>query len=125
MVIKKGTVGSTSYRWTVYVEGKPFFIKENTWFMTRAMQPIKAETTENWLVTIEARPSVKLFLEVNASMEAKTCAYKGDPTPPGYYATAIPMIQMIPIVCEAEPGVIYPLSVGAHWTAEYGASRKA
>ena len=125
MLIKKGTVGSTSYRWTVYVNGKPFFVKENTWFMTRSMQPIVAETTENWLITIEARPSVKLFLEANASMQNKTRAYEGDPTPPGYYATAIPMIQMIPIICDAKPGIIYPLPVGAHWTTEFGVSRAA
>lgn len=108
MAIKQGTVGATKYRWTAYVDGKPFYVNENTWFMSKVMQPIEAETTENWQITIEARPSIRLFLEAAASMETPSNSFDGDPTPPGYYATAIPLVQMIPVVCDAEPGFIPP-----------------
>lgn len=123
MLIKKGTLGGVLFRWTAYVDGKPFFVKENNWFMGPVMKPAEGEL-EHWRISIEGRPSVKLTLDINASNEKKMLMYDDDPTPPGYYATAVPMVQMLPIVCSSAPGVLHAMPVGPHWTKEFGTSRK-
>jgi hypothetical protein len=48
------------------------------------------------------------------SVKRKQRFGQGDHTLPGYYATAVPMIQAIPITVAAKPGILYP-TVFAHY----------
>ena len=40
-----------------------------------------------------------------ASSEGNSMRYSEDPTPPGYYATAVPLIQAVPLVINSEAGI--------------------
>lgn len=119
-VVKAGTTGAVTHTWTGYVDGAPLLISEATWFAGKSMQPIEADNLEIWRVTIEGRPSVRCFLEVNASMKTGALEYEGDETSPGYYAIGVPIVQAIPRTIEAAPGWLLHPAVGPHWTAQTG-----
>lgn len=118
--VPASAVGSVTHRWTVIVEGSPFMLYENTWFVGKSMQPGHSDVEHHWLVTIEGRPSVRMLLEVNASMDTGAAYYDGDPTSAGNYAIGIPLVQAIPRTCTSTPGLVGPASVGPHWTAAFG-----
>jgi 2,4-diaminopentanoate dehydrogenase len=120
--VPEAAVGSVTNRWTAHVDGQPFLLYETTWFAGKPMQPEHSDVEHHWLVTIEGRPSMRMLLEVNASMETGAANYDGDPTSAGNYAIGIPLIQAIPRVCESEPGFLGPAPVGPHWTAARGRS---
>jgi 4-hydroxy-tetrahydrodipicolinate reductase len=120
--VPASAVGSVTNQWTAYVDGLPFLLYETTWFAGKSMQPEHSDIEHHWLVTIEGRPSLRMLLEVNASMETGAAHYDGDPTSAGNYAIGIPLIQAIPRVCESEPGILGPPPVGPHWTAALGRS---
>jgi len=123
--VPRATVGSVTHRWTVIVNGRPFLLYENTWFVGKSMQPEHSDVEHHWLVTIEGRPSVRMLLEVNASMETGAANYEGDPTSAGNYAIGIPLVQAITRTCESKPGILGPAAVGPHWTAALGRSEAA
>lgn len=123
--VPRATVGSVTHRWTVIVNGGPFLLYENTWFVGKSMQPEHSDVEHHWLVTIEGRPSVRMLLEVNASMETGAAHYEGDPTSAGNYAIGIPLVQAIIRTCESKPGILGPAPVGPHWTAALGRSEAA
>jgi hypothetical protein len=66
-------------------------------------------------LTIEGRPSLRVTVEAMASVEHATTRYDGDPTTPGYYATIVAMIQAVPGVVAAPPGIVDPLLPPVHW----------
>jgi 2,4-diaminopentanoate dehydrogenase len=120
--VEEGAVASVTHRWTALVEGQPFLLYETTWFVGKSMQPEHSDIEHHWLLTIEGRPSVRMLLEVNASMESGAANYQGDPTSAGNYAIGIPLVQAITRTCEAKPGIVGPPPVGPHWTAARGRS---
>ena len=120
--VAEGAVASVTHRWTAPVDGRPFLLYETTWFVGKSMQPEHSDVEHHWLLTIEGRPSVRMLLEVNASMESGAANYEGDPTSAGNYAIGIPLVQAITRTCESKPGIIGPPPVGPHWTAARGRS---
>jgi 2,4-diaminopentanoate dehydrogenase len=120
--VAEGAVASVTHRWTALVDGRPFLLYETTWFVGKSMQPEHSDVEHHWLLTIEGRPSVRMLLEVNASMESGAANYEGDPTSAGNYAIGIPLVQAITRTCESAPGIIGPPPVGPHWTAARGRS---
>jgi hypothetical protein len=123
--VPRESVGSVTHRWTVVVDGRPFLLYENTWFVGKSMQPEHSDVEHHWLITIEGRPSVRMLLEVNASMETGAANYEGDPTSAGNYAIGIPLVQAITRTCQSKPGIVGPAAVGPHWTAALGRSEAA
>ncbi len=123
--VAEGAVASVTHRWTALVDGRPFLLYETTWFVGKSMQPEHSDVEHHWLLTIEGRPSVRMLLEVNASMESGAANYEGDPTSAGNYAIGIPLVQAITRTCESKPGIVGPPPVGPHWTAARGRSGAA
>jgi 2,4-diaminopentanoate dehydrogenase len=123
--VAEGAVASVTHRWTALVDGRPFLLYETTWFVGKSMQPEHSDIEHHWLLTIEGRPSVRMLLEVNASMESGAATYEGDPTSAGNYAIGIPLVQAITRTCESKPGIVGPPPVGPHWTAGRGRSAAA
>ena len=121
--VPESAVGSVTHRWTVTVAGAPFLLYENTWFVGKSMQPEHSGVEHHWLVTIEGRPSVRMLLEVNASMDTGAAYYDGDPTSAGNYAIGIPLVQAIHRTCESVPGILGPAPVGPHWTNALGRTK--
>jgi hypothetical protein len=60
-------------------------------------------------VEIEGRPSsLRMRMALRASLAQDLDFWPGDPTPQAWYATATPMVQAIPAVMRAEPGLMLP-----------------
>jgi 4-hydroxy-tetrahydrodipicolinate reductase len=115
MVIEPGTIGLVSYRWTAYVDDKPFYITEVFWYVGEAIRPAVATADDFWTVTIEGRPSLRVTIESKASIAKNQKLFDGDPTPPGYYLTVVTMLQSVPQVEAAPPGIFIPELPPAHW----------
>ena len=103
--IRAGTTAMLTIRHDGYSDGDIFYSLELCYFLTDVMRPAEATVDECWFVTIEGRPSVRVTLEGLASAATGALRYDDDPTPPGYYLTATPLLQAIPAVVAAAPGV--------------------
>lgn len=112
---KAGTISTVSYRWTGYASGKPMYVIQVHWYLHESLRPETARGDDYWLLQIEGRPSTRLGLEIMGSVEKELPMLAGNPTPSGYFATVITMLQAIPMVIEAEPGWLVPDMPQVHW----------
>lgn len=114
--IKAGTVGMISYKWVAYSEGAPIFSTQIYWYMTERMRPANVPSQDFYRITIEGRPSMRMSIELQASIENNQRLIPGFPTEPAYYGTVIPVIQAIPSVCAARAGVMeVQAPSNSHW----------
>ena len=117
--IPAGTIGAVGHEWIGYSGGEPFLTAEVCWYMSEGMRADWAGDTDGaWIITIEGRPSAKLTLEVVASIEQGLLSYPGDPTPASWYFTSVPMVQAIPAVIAAPPGILRTPMPAIHWKAD-------
>jgi len=117
MTIETGTVALVSYAWTAYTDtGKPFYRTEVFWYMGEAMKPKEATANDFWTVAIEGRPSIRVSVEGMGSL-AKHLVIDAtrDPAPAGYIMTVVAMVQAIPRVVAAPPGLMLPAMPEVHW----------
>lgn len=115
MLIKKGTVGLVSYAWTGYAKGKPFYTTEVYWYLGDVMRPETAKGDDFWTVAIEGRPSLQVSVASQASFAKAIAISPDEPTPPGYVMTIVAMVQAIPNVVNAAPGLALPAMPEVHW----------
>ena len=94
-LIGEGTVSSTIWRWHGKVDGRRALTMTIRW----TMDPIPPETPL-WSVKIEGFPGVRLAIHLD---RPEDLAFK---TSPEQLGLAGAVINAIPIVCAAEPGVI-------------------
>ena len=118
--VKAGTIGRITHRWSGYAaerDDKPFFTIEVNWVLGDAMLPPGVEPDQYWVVTIEGRPSVKLVVDLKASMETQErfLMIGGLPSEPGYHAVIASFLQAIPRICTAEPGLLPIVRQPIHW----------
>jgi 4-hydroxy-tetrahydrodipicolinate reductase len=113
--IKAGTLGRITFRWTGYVKKKPFFVVEVNWCLTKAMMPPEAKGDDFWLVEIEGQPSCRMGLEVQGSFKRNEVFLPNNPSLGAYMATVMAMVQAIPHVIKAPPGVMLPQMPQMHW----------
>lgn len=116
--VRKGTVGCVSYAWTAFAKGKPFYTTEVFWYVGKEMRPDFAVGDDCWTVTIEGRPSVKATIESKGSFARNLKMLQEEPTPPGYLTTVIAMIQAVPKVIDAAPGLLHPAMPEIHWKTD-------
>ncbi|MGY3555470.1 hypothetical protein [Williamsia sp. R60] len=113
--VPKDTVSGISSRYVAQVAGRPFFTLEEIFFLDERDTPVETDGMP-YLATIriEAQPtSVDARIGLTASvLEGKHLTADG--IRPTYNLTAASLIQAIPIVCGAQPGIIYP-STFAHY----------
>lgn len=61
------------------------------------------------VIEIEGKPtSVKCNVALQASWRDDLVFVDGDTTSPLYWASSVPLIQAIPVVCGHEAGIVYP-----------------
>lgn len=113
--IAKGTVGCVSYAWTGYAKGKPFYTTEVYWYLGDDMRPEAAKGDDFWTVSIEGRPSLHITVASQASFAKGLVISPSEPTPPGYVMTIVAMVQAIPNVVNAAPGLLLPAMPEVHW----------
>ncbi len=109
VVIPAGTMGSVQHAFTAIVEGRPFLRLEEHFIAHPDLSPIPLPAPDHWTITVEGAPtSVRMQLEMQYSFARDQRYADGDTTPAAYYATAVPMLQAIPLAIAAGPGVLEP-----------------
>lgn len=108
LTIKKGTRSGVNLLYHAIVKGRRFITLEEIWYNDPRDLPEGLMPGDAYNITIEGEPvSVKGRFELLASAEKNLHFLEGDRTSSAYYATAVPLIQTIPIVCGAKPGIVY------------------
>lgn len=115
MAIDSGTVGLVSYAWTGYSDGKPFYTTEVYWYLGESMRPDECPVNDFWLIEIEGRPSLRITVAGQASYQDDLYIKPDEPTPPGYIMTVVAMLQAVPAVIGAVPGLMLPALPQFHW----------
>lgn len=119
--VKKGTIAVMSYKWTGYVDGKPFLGYHVHWFLNPSVRPEAARGDDYWIIDIEGDPSLHLELEMKGSFTENKTLVDRNPSPPGYYATVNHMIQAIPAVIASEAGIMETDLPRIHWRKDFRA----
>jgi 2,4-diaminopentanoate dehydrogenase len=115
MTIEAGSVGLVSYAWNAFANGKPFYRTEVFWYMGEVMRPAEARCDDFWTVTVEGRPSLRVSVEGQSAFTPRVGKGMQDPAPPGYVMTVIALVQAIPAVVAAPPGLMLPAMPEIHW----------
>lgn len=107
--VAEGHVAAFSYYFNGYVDGQPRLQMSLNWFCLEENSPFTGKPDSTWDIEIEGKPtSLKCSTQALASVKDNLIFHPGDPTSPTWYATAVPLLQAIPIACSHEPGIIYP-----------------
>lgn len=118
MTVAKGTRAGVNFLYNAIVDDKKFITLEEIWYVDERDLPDGLLRGDYYNIKIEGEPvSVKGQFQLMASVEENLERRPGDNTLPAYYATAIPLIQAIPIVCGARPGIIYA-NAFAHYSPD-------
>ncbi len=108
MMFSAGTVKAQTHHFQGFVDGEPKLYSRAKWYFTREQSPF-GEKDCVWDIEIEGRPtSVKASIALKASFRDNLFYRPGDDTNPEYYATAVTLVQAVPVVCGHEPGIVYP-----------------
>ena len=101
------------------MDEKPFFYLDEIFYLDK-YSPVKGVGGgEHYKVTIEGKPtSISMEMDLSASIDRGLHYWEGDNVTPGYYATAMTLIQAIPKVCSADPGIVYP-KIWAHYMDDF------
>ena len=117
VTIRKGEIICWEHTWTGIVDGEPFFYLDEILYVGD-FRPANARG-DHYRITVEGAPvSVTMQMDVMASVEHDLLHRGDDPTTAGYYATAVILIQAVPIACSAQPGIVYPENF-AHYSSDY------
>ncbi len=109
MKFSKGSVKAATHRFDGYIDGKLRLTATASGYLSAEHSPFEGKPDSSWDIEIEGKPtSVKCNVAIQASFRDNLVFHPGDTTSPLYYATAVPIIQSIPVVCGHEPGVVYP-----------------
>jgi hypothetical protein len=109
MTVPEGTMGCVVHKFTAIVDGRPFFRLEEYFIAHGDLAPFPVPGPNHWTITIEGAPtSIRASIAMEHSSDQDGRFEEGHDAPPAYYATAVPMIQAIPVVCAAPPGIVYP-----------------
>ena len=117
LTIRRGEIVRWEHTWTGIVDGRPFFYLDEIFYVGDNC-PVQ-KRGDHYRVIVEGEPaSVTMQMDIMASVEHDLLHRGDDPTTAGYYATAVILIQAIPIVCSARPGIVYPDNF-AHYSSDY------
>ncbi len=96
-IIPAGTVAATHWRWHGIVGGKRFVTLNISWIM--GTQMADRESSDHWKIMIRGQPGIDIAINL---VEPENTGVK---TRSEQYAVAGSVINSIPEVCAAEPGV--------------------
>ena len=109
MAFPKDSVKGLSHRFDGYIDGELRLTATANSYLSAEHSPFEGKEDSSWDIAIEGKPtSVKCNVALQASFRDNLIFTPGDTTSPLYYATAVPIIQSIPVVCGHEPGIVYP-----------------
>ncbi len=117
--IKAGCAGVCSLKIEGYHRDHRFITIDSCYYLGEDLRPPDAIADDCYLIEIEGRPSLKAAVALFASAKDGTYRYdESDPIQPGYYSTAGPMIQAVPFVVDAPPGLMDSLGPPIHYRAD-------
>jgi hypothetical protein len=110
MTITQGRTAAIRHVLTASIDGRPRLTIDEYLYHTPKNRPYPyVDAADFYEVEIEGRPSsLKMRMALKASLAQDLDFWPGDPTPQAWYATATPMVQAIPSVMRAEPGLLLP-----------------
>jgi 4-hydroxy-tetrahydrodipicolinate reductase len=98
--VAKGKVADLHFIFTASIDGVPRLEAHLNWTFTKP---------ERWVIEIEGDPvSLRTDITGFASLKDESLFRPGDTTRVSHYCTAMPLVQAIPMVVEAPPGIVYP-----------------
>ena len=97
--IPAGTVAGMRHRWEAIVDGRPVIVFVSNWKMGDDLTPDICEGTNRYIVELVGEPSTRITLE---HLEPSVT---GDPGYPGRIWTGMSVVNMIPDVVAAPPGI--------------------
>jgi hypothetical protein len=104
--IAPGTVAGQRFTWSGTIGGRPVITTRVTWVMGREhLEPSWRFDGEGWIIAIEGDPPVRCELTTawdQQSADPSEQAYRRDH---GIIATAMHLVNAIPYVCKAAPGI--------------------
>ncbi len=103
-VVSKGTVAGQHYEWTAWSEGKPLVVYHCYWVMGDHIEPRWNCGDIGYRVRVEGNPPLNLSL--NGVGE------DGEPVYPGLSLTSLLGVNVIPDVCDAQPGIVTHFELG-------------
>ncbi|MDD5177617.1 MAG: hypothetical protein PHQ05_14460 [Sterolibacterium sp.] len=109
LTIPKGRVHAMTHAFTGFLDDEPRLTISVNWFLRPHNSPFPIKSENCWFIELEGTPvSLRCEIGAFASLKDNLEFYPGDPTSSTWYATAVPMIQAIPVLCAHEPGIVYP-----------------
>ncbi|MEJ2459641.1 MAG: hypothetical protein P8Y58_16455 [Novosphingobium sp.] len=107
MMLKAGAVAYLAHRWESRssVPGAPKIIFSTHWYMADEVRPEGLPCEDYYRISIEGRPSLRIGVEMYASLTDDSRTAPGDTIVPVFYVTSATMIQAIPAVVDAASGV--------------------
>ena len=75
----------------------------------------------HYIASVEGTPSLSLGIGIEASIASNQWLMDpADPSSdPGYWATIATVLQAVPRVCAAPPGVLGPVTPPLHWLPDF------
>ena len=102
--IASGTVAGIDVRWEALVDGRPRIESHQRWVMTRSLRP--AWTVEHgYVVDIAGDPNIRLKLDIWPDVDDLAALTLEDIHAIGMRITGVPLVNAIPSVCAAAPGI--------------------
>ncbi|BAE85594.1 NAD(P)H-dependent amine dehydrogenase family protein [Desulfitobacterium hafniense] len=119
-LIPAGKVGRITHRMEGFVDSigpQPLIQHEFNWHIGDSMLPAGVQPGQNYVATIEGRPSMRMTLDFKVSNKNDDSVFNlGNlQVTPTYVATLIPCIQAIPHVVAAAPGIMPSFDPSLHW----------
>jgi hypothetical protein len=103
--IAKGTVAGQRFTWSGLLGGKPVITTRVTWVMGHEHLEPRWPFDEGWLIAIEGDPPVRCKLTTAWDTPATDPAERTYRRDHGIIATAMHLVNAIPYVCQAAPGI--------------------
>jgi len=109
--IKPGQALTIIHEHKATVNGKHFFTNEEYWYLGPENRPFpEFDGSSCYIIEIQGEPAtLRMTMDIESVM--------GDGAPVTTYITAVPLLQAVPLTCNAAPGLLYQ-SARPHWAAD-------
>jgi 2,4-diaminopentanoate dehydrogenase len=116
MVLKENTVAFARHSWAGLSHSGTRLTFQTNWYMSDEFMPAGVPCEDFYRITIEGDPSLRIGVELKASIEDDLRISDEDPSAPYFRVLAATMLQAVPGTCHAKAGIrlIAPPS-NAYW----------
>jgi hypothetical protein len=102
--IAAGTVAGLDVRWEALREGTPVIELQQRWVMGRAIEP-SWRVEHGWVVEVTGDPHVRIKIDIWPDTDDLGSLTPADLHDIGMRITGVPLVNAIPAVCAAAPGI--------------------